>query len=72
MTDAKTVQQRIAPITVKCAAAGCTAKAEAAASFKGDGDDYDVIAPRGWSFAKKDPRSNAQVVYGACPAHAKK
>jgi hypothetical protein len=70
MSEAKTVQKIIRPITVRCGTAGCTAKAEAVASTSDEGDD-EIIAPRGWSFAKKNPQSTRDVVYGLCPQHAK-
>jgi hypothetical protein len=72
MTDAKTVQTMIRPITIECGAAGCSAKSEAAASFRGDGGEYDVIAPRGWTFAERLAQPMGDVVIGRCPEHSKK
>jgi hypothetical protein len=69
MSEAKTVQKRVKPVTIRCGAEGCTAKAEGAATFTGD-DDVEVIAPRGWKFGARDPRATNDVVYGRCPAHA--
>ncbi len=71
MTEAKTVQKKVRAISVRCGAAGCTAKAEAAATYEGEGENYEVIAPRGWTFHERDPRSTLDVVFGKCPAHAK-
>jgi hypothetical protein len=72
MTEAKTVQKKVRPITIRCAAEGCTEKGEGAAMSEGDGED-EIIAPRGWTFgAKPDPRSKGDVVYGFCPQHGKK
>jgi hypothetical protein len=72
MTEAKTVQKMVRPITVRCSSEGCSAKSEAAASFTGDGDDYEIIAPRGWTFANSHAQSTRDVVFGNCPAHSKR
>ena len=72
MSEAKTVQKMVRPITVRCGAPGCTAKAEAAVTFIGDSEEYEVIAPRGWTFDRPHPQSTRDVVFGACPAHPKR
>jgi hypothetical protein len=71
MTEAKTVQKIIRPVTVRCGAPGCTAKADAAVSSTGEGDADEVIAPRGWVFDRPHPQSTRDVIFGMCPAHAK-
>ena len=71
MSEAKTVQKIIRPITVRCSAEGCRTQAEAAASPSEGGED-DIIAPRGWVFAPRSPQSTRDVVYGLCPVHSRK
>lgn len=71
MSEAKTVQKMVRPITVRCGATGCTAKSEAAVTFMGGSEEYEVIAPRGWTFDRPHPQSTRDVVFGECPAHSK-
>ena len=70
MTEAKTVQKRVRPITIRCGTAGCTTKADAVMATTGD--DEEIIAPRGWTFLGSLVPSGADVVVGTCPTHSKR
>ena len=69
MTDLKTVQRKIRPITVRCGIPGCTTKPmDAVLEDLGDGG-HEVIAPKGWTFPS--PANGAGDVFvGTCPTHA--
>jgi hypothetical protein len=70
MSEAKTIQQRVRPVTLRCASPGCAAKAEGAMTFEGDSDQYEIIGPRGWSFKERNAQSTQDVVFGKCPEHS--
>jgi hypothetical protein len=70
MSEVKTVQKRVKPISVQCGAPGCGAKAEAVAMYTDD--ECEVVAPRGWTFAAPQPTPKGDVVGGLCPAHARR
>lgn len=71
MSDANTVRKRIKPITVRCGVPGCTKSDDAIASFGSDvvDTDFEVVAPRGWTF-RRPVQLVGTDVYGACPAHS--
>ncbi len=71
MTDMKTVQRKIRPITVRCGIPGCTTKPMDAALDELGGGAYEVIAPKGWTFPS-NPNGSGDVYVGTCPAHAAK
>ena len=68
MSEIKTVQKNVRPITIECGARGCKTKPlDAVLEEHADGT-YEIIAPKGWAFAKK--RSPAGSVFvGTCPVH---
>jgi hypothetical protein len=68
MSEVKTVQRKVRPITIRCGARGCKTKPlDAVLEERGDGT-REVIAPAGWAFAKNPPGSG-DVFVGTCPAH---
>jgi hypothetical protein len=71
MSDTKTVQRRIRPITIKCGAPGCTTKPQDAVLDEHDDGTGDVIAPGGWKFPK-NMQGRGDVFVGLCPLHAPK
>jgi hypothetical protein len=72
MSEGKTVMRRIRPIRIRCGAAGCTQAQDAAIEERDDeGIDFEIIAPKGWTFPSKDPQSTRDVVVGRCPLHTK-
>ena len=68
MSDTKTVQRKIRPITIRCGIPGCASKPLDAVLEEHDGGKHEVIAPRGWTFP---PIGNGtgDVFVGTCPSH---
>ena len=71
MTDTKTVQRRIRPITIRCGAPGCGTKPHDAVLDEHDDGTHDVIAPSGWIFPP-NVQGRGDVFVGFCPYHAHK
>jgi hypothetical protein len=71
MTDMKTVQRKIRPITARCGIPGCTTKPIDAVLEEHEGGVHEVIAPKGWTFPS-NPNSKGDVFVGTCPAHSVK
>jgi hypothetical protein len=71
MTDLKTVQRRIRPITIRCGIPGCPTKPQDAVLEERDDGKDEVIAPNGWSFSANVQESGGTFV-GKCPAHPSK
>ena len=68
MSEVKTVQKKVRPITIKCGGRGCTTKPlDAVLEERPDGT-CEVIAPKGWAFPK-NPSGKGDVFVGTCPAH---
>ena len=68
MSEVKTVQKKVRPITIKCSGRGCTTKPlDAVLEERADGT-CEVIAPKGWAFPK-NPSGKGDVFVGTCPAH---
>jgi hypothetical protein len=71
MSETKTVQRQIRPITIRCGSPGCTSKPVDAVLEEHEGADSEVIAPRGWTFPPKPKgKGKDDVFVGTCPAHA--
>jgi hypothetical protein len=71
MSETKTVQRMIKPITVRCGTAGCATKPVDAVLEVNDGGKDEIIAPKGWTFPK-GVQGKGDVYVGACPAHSAK
>ncbi|MGO8998662.1 MAG: hypothetical protein ACLQVI_35515 [Polyangiaceae bacterium] len=68
MSDTNTVQRKVRPITIKCGASGCSTKPlDAVLEEHADGT-REVIAPKGWAFAK-NPHTAGDAFVGTCPVH---
>jgi hypothetical protein len=70
MSETKTVQRKVRPITIQCGAQGCATKPlDAVLEERADGT-CEVLAPKGWGFAK-NPRGigDGDVFVGTCPVH---
>ena len=68
MSEPKTVQRKVRPITIRCGARGCATKPQDAVLEEHDDGTWEVIAPKGWAFPKS-PAVNGDVLVGTCPAH---
>lgn len=68
MSEPKTVQRRIRPITIRCGIPGCTTKPQDAVASEQDDAPPEIIAPRGWTFPPSAVTTGDTVV-GRCPAH---
>ena len=71
MTDTKTVQRRIRPITIRCGIPGCETKPQDAVLEEHDASKPEVIAPTGWTFPPNVQETGGAFV-GMCPAHSAK
>jgi hypothetical protein len=71
MSDTKTVQRRIRPVTIKCGAPGCGTKPLDAVLDEHDDGTHDVIAPKGWTFPP-NVQGKGDIFVGFCPSHAPK
>jgi hypothetical protein len=68
MSEAKTVQRKVRPVTIQCGVHDCRTKPlDAVLEERADGT-YEVIAPKGWAFAK-NPHGTGDVFIGTCPVH---
>jgi hypothetical protein len=71
MSDTKTVQRRVRPITIRCGIPGCATKPLDAALDEQDEAKHEVIAPPGWTFPPNVRETNGAFV-GMCPVHSPK
>jgi hypothetical protein len=68
MSETKTVQRKVRPITIQCGARGCATKPQEAVLEEHADGTAEVIAPKGWAFPKKRA-GKGDVFIGTCPAH---
>ncbi len=71
MSETKTVQRMIRPITVRCGTAGCTTKPIDAVLEVHENGTNEIIAPKGWTFPAKAQGAGDTFV-GTCPIHSAK
>jgi hypothetical protein len=68
MSDAKTIQRQVRPVTIACGGRECPTKPiDAILEEHADGSS-EILAPRGWVFPK-NPKASGNVYVGTCPAH---
>lgn len=69
MSETKTVQRKVRPITIQCGARGCATKPQdAVLEEHEDGTTEVIAAPKGWAFPKNQA-PKGDVLVGTCPAH---